>query len=303
MFFILPVINVAMRTIPVHLMNALVVFGDSKSVADAADKLGITQPALSKQLKALEELTEQTLFAFSGRNKVLTPVGRDLHGALAARLDGLDQIVSQTINSHAKPDRARLRIVGRRGVLDRISQGIEFPGFIEFVEGSNEQVLEELRARNSDIGVTYARPDTHELVSRPLFREKFSLVVPKRQKVIQRQFGKKLLMDLLDQPCVGFKPNDEVLARLCRAHTIDSSQLKMIRAMADYASLARMVEAGLGWSVLPSYLSLDPKETWRAPIPSDTLSLREFHLLYRKELSSVPWFKSLIQSIMQTLRT
>ncbi|HEY8272056.1 MAG TPA: LysR family transcriptional regulator [Pseudobdellovibrionaceae bacterium] len=61
-----------MENIPVHLLNAFVVFNESKSIGEAAVRLQITQPALSKQLKQLEERLPNAVFTFSGRKKVLT---------------------------------------------------------------------------------------------------------------------------------------------------------------------------------------------------------------------------------------
>lgn len=53
------------------------------TLAKAAEGLGLTQPALSHQLKALEEEFGQPLFYRRGRRLVLSEAGRELEGAAA----------------------------------------------------------------------------------------------------------------------------------------------------------------------------------------------------------------------------
>jgi DNA-binding transcriptional LysR family regulator len=287
-----------MSQYPVHLLNSLVAFGESKTIAEAALRLGLTQPALSKQLQALEALMARPLFAYRGRNKVLTPFGQELHRSLKERLGHLDELVHLTENLHADRGRARVRVVARRGILDRMSAHIHFPGFLEFIEASNAEVIEALQTRRAELGIAHDAPDTHELVAKPLFRERFCVAVPRSFAVAHRSFGRRFFLDLVKRPCLGFKANDELLNRVCALHDIAPTELRMARVTSDYSSLARMVEAGLGWAILPTYLARESKQVQAVSLPPDAIVSREFHLLYRPEYSSVPWFKELRSEVM-----
>ena len=68
-----------MNAIPLSLLNSFIVFNESNNITDAATALGITQPALSKQLMLLESILSEPVFLLRGRKKVLTPFGTDLH--------------------------------------------------------------------------------------------------------------------------------------------------------------------------------------------------------------------------------
>ena len=69
-----------MITIPTELLRALVAVADSGGVTRAAEALGRTQPAVSLQIKRLEETVGRPLLVRSGRGLGLTPAGETLIG-------------------------------------------------------------------------------------------------------------------------------------------------------------------------------------------------------------------------------
>ncbi len=69
------------------------------SVVKAARALGVSQPTLSQQIKALEDRYKARLFEHCGRRLNLTALGRDLLAAttrLMTSLDGVEQILKQS---------------------------------------------------------------------------------------------------------------------------------------------------------------------------------------------------------------
>lgn len=60
------------------------------SFSAAADELGMTQPAVTRQIKALEHSLGVELFARSANRSTLTDVGRRLHGHVATGLDVIE---------------------------------------------------------------------------------------------------------------------------------------------------------------------------------------------------------------------
>jgi DNA-binding transcriptional LysR family regulator len=286
-----------MNTIPIHLLNAFVVFNESANITEAATHLGITQPALSKQLKSLEEKCEHKLFTLMGRRKVLTPYGRDLHGQLKSRLSGLQELVEQSGLLHSDPRHAEIRLGARRGIIDRCCREIQFAGQVTFVEASNDQIIASLLKQEIEIGIVHSVPNSSELIVKPLFKEEFKIVIPKTLLKVKRNYGATLFQDLRSIPCIAFKKEDEVLQQLCLANSIDPASLKVSRITSSYASIAEMVQAKLGWAALPAYLEADPVKNWIIPIPKDLLKLREFYIAYRREFKDVSWFKDLTKEV------
>lgn len=68
-------INMAQRTLDLTLLQTLLAFHESGTLAKAADRVGRTQSAVSLQVKRLEELVDVKLFTRQGRSLVTTEAG------------------------------------------------------------------------------------------------------------------------------------------------------------------------------------------------------------------------------------
>jgi aminoethylphosphonate catabolism LysR family transcriptional regulator len=80
----------------IRAFHAVAVHG---SVVKAARTLGVTQPTLSQQIKALEDRYKARLFEHAGRRLNLTALGRDLLAEttrLMTSLDSVEQILKQS---------------------------------------------------------------------------------------------------------------------------------------------------------------------------------------------------------------
>ncbi len=291
-----------MTKIPVHLLNAFVVFNESRNIMEAAQHLGITQPALSKQLQALEKNLPHSIFTLSGRRKVLTPFGKDLHRELKSRLGNIQEAIQQVAIFYTSSSNAAVKIAGRRGVLDRISGRLTFPGALSFVEAAHEEIIDSLLKRKIEVGITHKVPDTHELIAKVLFKEEFQLVIPKTLLPDRPVLSAELLARLLGLPCLGYKEPDEILQALCGVYSLDAKQLRMIRVTSNYSSLAEMTSSALGWAALPIYLPVPSGKNWLIPLPPKVFPARTFFISFRREFGGLPWFKELVQDISRCFK-
>src|SRR5258708_1123890 len=98
-------------------LQAFVVFSQARSLEEAAQQLGTTQPTLTRQLKALEEALGVTLFSMQGRRKVLTQIGNDLLVELRPRFQGLKDSVERVLRHQSEPERMKIRLGARREIL------------------------------------------------------------------------------------------------------------------------------------------------------------------------------------------
>ena len=291
----------ALPNLPLHLLQSFVTFNESKNILEAARKLGLSQPGLSKQLSQLERALPGEGEHLAGRKKTLTPFGRELHRRVKEKIGSLQSEAQAAWALHSRPEQARVRLLARRGVLDRLSNKLKFRGSIFFQEAANEKILQSLLNLEAEIGVTHTAPSSHELIAKPIFREEFQLVIPRKWMSSRPTLNQDLIRKLSTLPCLSFKAEDELLRGLFASAEV--RDFRLARTTENYQSLSQMVEAELGWAILPSYFSVPRSTAWCLPIPSKTLPSRQFYLLYRREFASLGWFQDLLAEIRDCFGT
>lgn len=78
-----------LRDLPLGSLRTFAVVADCGSITSAAETLGVTHSAVSKQVKLLERWLGQTLFVLEGRRLVLTPFGDILSRKLASAFEDI----------------------------------------------------------------------------------------------------------------------------------------------------------------------------------------------------------------------
>jgi DNA-binding transcriptional LysR family regulator len=90
---------------------------EKSSFSQAAEKLGVTQPAVSLQVRALEERLGQTLLDRSGRRVEPTEAGLRLYRSaqrmLALEEQLYDEVAAERARSRSAPPPVRARISSR----------------------------------------------------------------------------------------------------------------------------------------------------------------------------------------------
>ncbi|MFY0612799.1 MAG: LysR family transcriptional regulator [Hyphomicrobiaceae bacterium] len=89
MFYILIMHEVNIKGIDLNLLKALDALLETESVSRAADRVSLSQPAMSRALNRLQHVIKDPLLTRSGRGMVLTPRGEALRGPVR---DALAQV-------------------------------------------------------------------------------------------------------------------------------------------------------------------------------------------------------------------
>lgn len=286
-----------MNELPLHLLQAFVTFSESKNIVEAAQKMGLSQPGLSKQLKQLEEHLPARVFLLKGRKKELTPYGRELHKRIKKQIGEIQEQARQAWLLNASPAQAKLRILGRREILDRLSPRLAFPCSLIFSEASNAAVIEAMEGSRAEVGIVHSVPVSSRLIAKPLFNEEFQLVLPRSFFARRPLLDERLLQKLVDLPCLVYRPEDELIQSLLKFYSVNGEGMKFSRATESYPSIREMTAAQLGWAVLPLYIQLPEEKCWSFRIPAKALPSRRFFLLYGPEFRSLAWFKDLLAEI------
>ena len=129
-------------------LRAFIAVSTERNFSRAAEKLGIAQPPLSRQIRELEEELGVTLFDRSSRPVRLTEAGRLLHERVVQILAGIDQL-GPMMRNYASAQRSRL-VIGMVGSI---------------MHGALPEMIRRLRARAADIEVQLIELTTVEQVA------------------------------------------------------------------------------------------------------------------------------------------
>jgi DNA-binding transcriptional LysR family regulator len=148
----------------------------------AAEEAHVTQPAASQQVRSLEKQLGATLLDRGGRDVSPTEAGHVLYRHAKHMLDSYDQAVQQ-IGNLSELLAGRIGVGASTGPGEHILPRLiaEFHTRHELVDVSlrvadTQEVIEEVLARELEIGVVGAVTHERELVVRPLARDEIVVV-------------------------------------------------------------------------------------------------------------------------------
>lgn len=274
--------------------RSFVVFVDSPNIVVAADKLKISQPLLSKHLKALEEVVGTPLFEFSGRKKVLTELGRNLYQLLSRHLDQLGAGFHQAL---AMQTQARaVRIGGRKEILETVALNLRYGNSLTYSALDSEEVGRLLLDKKIEIGISQKDLDSNRLVRKKLWADEFVLCWNSDIKGIAQKSIREALMEISAYRCYDYPGKSvlEAVLQKAKVHLPNS-----YTTFADWKVIAEILRKEPAWSILPiGYASGSGLQF--TELPADVSHRSQFYIYYQKEFAKLPWFQDLVKNIIAT---
>jgi len=226
----------------------------------AADKLFISQPGLSRQIKQMEEELGVTLFERHNRKVDLTDEGAYLMDELTGLIKKMDKVFE-----HAQLMSLGVKGKLRLGYIGSAMQKI-VPAFLLRLKDKYPDVKVELEEMdnqvqvtgvlNDDIDIGFVRMDRvpRGLEIIPLQKETFSLVLPDDHPLDLSNF--KDLSQVADESFILFDPSysplyyEKVMQMFDHAGFVPMISHKSIKANTIY----RLIENHFGVAIVPSSL-------------------------------------------------
>ena len=152
-------------------VRAFLVTAEEGSLSAAARALGLTQPTLSRQVAALEEHLQVTLFERAGRTLVLTDTGHSLLDHVRVMGEAANA-VSLAASGRSETIEGKVKItatdMASAYLLPPILKGLakSAPGITVGVVAAND--IRDLQRREADIALRNAEPKEPELIARRL---------------------------------------------------------------------------------------------------------------------------------------
>ena len=228
----------------------------------AAERLYISQPGLSRQIKQLEDDLGITLFVRHNRKVELTQAGLYLQEELTKTFKRLDDIVA-----HAKLLNDGIAGNLKLGYIGSAMQKVipelllrfrtEHPNIIfSLNEMGNEEQVQALLKQEIDIGFVRMERVPRGLSTRSVFEDTFSLVLPKDHAITEASF--KDLSQLKDESFILFDASFSESYYVNIMQIFDTSGFTPIVShyTVNASSIFRLVENGFGVSIVPTSLKL-----------------------------------------------
>ncbi|SDM48090.1 DNA-binding transcriptional regulator, LysR family [Catalinimonas alkaloidigena] len=270
-----------------------------------AEKMYITQSALSRQIKSLEEELGVQLFERTKRSVKLTAAGAFLRDRWELLLDEIDQIHRQARKMHAGAYGAL--VMGYPGsiaygflpeVLARVAHS--FPELkIELIEPTDIQLEQLLLQDKMDLAFRREPAQNPTLASVCLYSEPFSVVVPMAHPLQAHTF--RGLEDLKAERFILSGLHHPTFYASCLRQLFQENQFEPdVYIESDFgAMILSLVAKGLGVTILPSSYAYSSLPGVRFIDLPQTISL---YALWRKDNAS-PVVRNVLQQAQQLAET
>jgi len=245
-----------MATMDTQALAAFLEVADAASFTRAAERLHLSQPAISKRLKALEDEIGQRLFDRVGRSVLLTDAGHSLlpyaRRALQTVEDGRRALSQLSAKVSGRLSIGTSHHIGLHRLPPMLKRFVlEFPDVdldLHFMD--SEDACEAVLAGKLELGiVTLPLQPLPNLESRVVWPDPLAVIVAPSHPLAQRKRVK--LEDLAKHPAV-LPDEDTYTHRIIRAELEARGVEPRVRLATNYLETLKMLAAiGLGWSVLP----------------------------------------------------
>lgn len=241
-------------------LNYFQAVADELNYRKAADRLFISQPGLSRQIKQLEEELGVQLFERDKKHVELTAAGKFLKGEVDFVLNHLETTKQQLLQiANGREGELRIGFLGSASnqvlpeLLKKINQN--FPKVTTSLEELSNQVQVEMIQKDKlDLGFVRLASVPEELEMKSVYRDTFSLVVPVNHPVTVKNFTS--VGQFANESFILFSSDYsnfyyEQILGICR----DSGFSPRIKHKSVHAlTIFRLVENGLGVAIVPSSL-------------------------------------------------
>jgi len=219
----------------------------------AAERLFISQPAISYQIRKLESDLGTPLFERVGRRLLLTAEGRrlrDFCGRYFAELSVLDAELQGRAPTRSEPLRLAAVSVFGRSVLFPLLCGPRFAHLkLELRYRTATEVFEMVERGECDVGATYLGKVSSSLKLEPVYIEELALIVPPAGPTADAVQELEAFESL---PLITYDESDYVFgAWFQKVYRAQPAATSSVHHFEELEEVVEMVALGRGSSVVP----------------------------------------------------
>ena len=272
---------------------------DAGSLTHAGDKLNLSQSAVSRQVRGLEEQLNTNLFHRHARGLILTEQGELLFDATTAMTKRLDAAAARIRDSEEEVF-GELRVTTTTGfgtlwLAPRLSKLYDKYPELKVDLMLEERVLD-LPMREADVAIRFKEPSQADLVRKRLMTVRMCLYAT--PKYLEANGPPQTMAKLSDHRLICQNTDsDQVGAGLNLIQELMLNDLKSLLTVNNYFGVLQGVLHDLGIGVLPDYVTQDSPHLIRV-LPDVQSAEVPVFLAYPEELRQsqrVAAFKDFVQ--------
>jgi DNA-binding transcriptional LysR family regulator len=220
----------------------------------AARALGITQPAVTQQIRRLEQAVGLKLFLRDGRRLVLTEAGQTLE-TFAGRIFNLVEAAGDALEGTAALQTGHLKIGASRtagayyvsDLLDGFKR--RYPGVkVSLSVGNSQMILAGIVDFTLHAGLIAGRPENPQLVSRPLIRDRMLVIVPPDHRLARKTMVS--IQDLRGFPLILREPGSTTRHLIEQAFAAHDLSVDPSMELESNEAIKSAVADGLGIAIM-----------------------------------------------------
>jgi LysR family nitrogen assimilation transcriptional regulator len=284
-------------------LKYFVTTADSGSLSRAGAELAISQPALSRSIRQLEEHFGVHLFARTGRGVELTDSGQRLYEHATTILSQVEQ-ANYNLGAERRDNRRSVMLglpasVARTHLVPIVADFLKAsPGTaLRVVEAYSRQLVEAINEGALDVAIMYANAGEHDFRNEFLFEERVYLVCrPDASCAQQESVPFRALKDL---PLILPRPRNTARAQVDSIAAELGIVLRPIVELDSLAATKDLVIAGLGCAIYRRSIVADEVERGLlSTIPIENpVMVRKLELVTSRKFRIAPEAEALLEII------
>ncbi len=263
---------------------------ESGSFTHAAEKLGMSQSAVSRQISALEDDLSLKLFIRHARGLVLTEVGEQLFRTAHRMHWELQQVETQMSESQDEPTGPLIVTttvgIGSTWLSSRLDEFLKLYPLIQLEIRLNDAELD-LAMREADVAIRLHRPNQSEMIQRKLFTVHNYFYAS--NSYVDEHGMPRSVEDLDNHRIISFgEPVPSYLGdinHLERLGRSDSSPRRAVLRVNAIYGMKQACSAGIGIAMLPAYVTEETDSLVRV-LPEVELPAYEAYFVYPPALKN-----------------
>jgi DNA-binding transcriptional LysR family regulator len=286
------------------LLRSLVAVADTGSITEAADHIGLTQPALSRRLQQLEQHLGAELLSRGRKGAQLTEIGRLVESEARMLIARYDHLRDQ-VRAHQGLEGGTVRIGGGAtavsfvlpkaiAAFQRSHPAVRF----QLKEAGSIEVTEDVLSSRLELGLVTLPVKTRDLTVWPLLTDRIVLVGPRWHPLAQSE-NRISASALEGMAFVGFEADTAVRQIIDAALREAGVAMNVVMELRSIPAILRMV-ATTGNLAFVSRLGVDSLEDVSEIEVKDLKVERELAVIARRGTALSPAAQAFATLLMDT---